>query len=1131
MPEETSDQPERRSVVNVLFDRRWKKVTAAVLIFVVAALILIPYGIRYGVKRAILANGGDAARIEDIDFNPFTGRLALTALDVTVDEERHLTVSEAELRLSWWPLFKKRIQINGIHLSDAEVTVVALQEGRWRLGGVTAQMLSGPEKEDGTSAWEFGLKTVTVENTRIDFRMPDFRGTLQVDKWEVERVFSWHPDEMARVSFAGKLNGSPLGFSGELTPFAEDRRGSFNLQAESLALKPFEKLLGASVRTVSGTVGVDSEIKMVQKADGNLQLAHEGRIRLADIRLQTPAAEASTGKLTYEGNLDIDMPASGTTRVSANGNLTGDQLATGSEAFSAELASLSWRGPVSLSLEEAARRIDAEGALQMKGIDAAAGENRFGEDRLDWDGVLKAEFSADGDIQTQADGSLESEKMSLTLSGAKLNAGHGGFSWKGQLKSRQSPEATGVEMEGEFALQNAEVTSDTFELKEAKLDWKGSVTCDLPKAEKGMTLRTDGRLESGPLDVVMPGTEARAGKESLQWEGKLDYLQTETTGRINMDGSLEAATVSFDSPDAGISEQRLQWNGKLSVYLPQPEGNPAMELDGRLNLGELQLALPGNQLSVRQDSLAWEGPLIYGKVAEPAVAKTGGTLQLRQLEVTDTDERYLILASSEITAEALRLIETSGVSGKILTVGGLQVFNPQRDKAANALVRAERVSVQDYTVDPQKELKFEAVSADSLKSFVARNADGNWSFTEGLALLSGPEKEKPAESRQAPAARKPRPQISLGKFDVRGDSGIQFVDRSITPAYDTRVTLQTLQLSGLDSTDSGQKSPFALAGKIGKYTDIKFDGTLQPFAERLSMDLEGSIEDLSLPPLSPYIVNAIGYKFASGQADARIEMTIQSGEMDGDTRFVFEQLKTKAVDPETLKKLDVEQTIPMETALSLLRDGDGTIKLRVPVSGDISNPKFSFNDAINQALVKATTKATMSYLKYALGPYGIAIAAAELAYKTASKAAAIRLEPLKFEAGQASLDATGQDYVDRLARILKDRPEARIRVCGLAVEAADKAALLAQNQAAAEASGETAEKSTADEAEEKVDESPEDEGPQVTPEQLQALAEARAGVIKDTLVESYGIEDDRILLCHPEIDKSGDGQPRAEILF
>jgi outer membrane protein OmpA-like peptidoglycan-associated protein len=182
----------------------------------------------------------------------------------------------------------------------------------------------------------------------------------------------------------------------------------------------------------------------------------------------------------------------------------------------------------------------------------------------------------------------------------------------------------------------------------------------------------------------------------------------------------------------------------------------------------------------------------------------------------------------------------------------------------------------------------------------------------------------------------------------------------------------------------------------------------------------------------------------------------------------------------------------------------------------------------------------MAYLKYALGPYGIAIAAAEVAYMAASQAGGIRLEPVKFTPGTTEIAPADQGYVEKLATILKDRPDARIRVCGLAAQVADQAAILPQGSGAAPEKDTTStpateEKTSADEAEEESYASTSAAAgstiAQLPPEQLEALAKARSMAIKDFLVEQHGIKDDRILLCHPEIDKTSEGKPRAEILF
>ena len=58
--------------------------------------------------------------------------------------------------------------------------------------------------------------------------------------------------------------------------------------------------------------------------------------------------------------------------------------------------------------------------------------------------------------------------------------------------------------------------------------------------------------------------------------------------------------------------------------------------------------------------------------------------------------------------------------------------------------------------------------------------------------------------------------------------------------------------------------------------------------------------------------------------------------------------------------------IPLQSALKVLRDKKGGVRLKIPNTGDASDPKFSFSDAINQALIKGLTLSTVSYLKYML---------------------------------------------------------------------------------------------------------------------------------------------------------------------
>jgi outer membrane protein OmpA-like peptidoglycan-associated protein len=204
----------------------------------------------------------------------------------------------------------------------------------------------------------------------------------------------------------------------------------------------------------------------------------------------------------------------------------------------------------------------------------------------------------------------------------------------------------------------------------------------------------------------------------------------------------------------------------------------------------------------------------------------------------------------------------------------------------------------------------------------------------------------------------------------------------------------------------------------------------------------------------------------------------------------------------------------MDTALNTLRDKNNTIKLTIPVQGNMADPKFDISDAINQALAKALKTGTLSYLKYALQPYGAMIMAAEYAGEAVTK---VRLNPVEFEAGQETLTATGQEYLAKVAKVMRERPKIAIKLCGVAVQR-DQLFFQQQQQ-----------QPVSDKAARQLPAQP---PPAMDERKLNDLAVQRAAVVKDHLVEKHGIPAAHLVDCRPriEVDKA-DAKPRTDLLI
>jgi hypothetical protein len=212
--------------------------------------------------------------------------------------------------------------------------------------------------------------------------------------------------------------------------------------------------------------------------------------------------------------------------------------------------------------------------------------------------------------------------------------------------------------------------------------------------------------------------------------------------------------------------------------------------------------------------------------------------------------------------------------------------------------------------------------------------------------------------------------------------------------------------------------------------------------------------------------------------------------------------------------------IPLTLALSLLRDLNGKISLTVPVSGDKSGTQVAIRDIIAQALVKAILGAVTSPLKM-LG------VVADLA----TGGAQALPEPIPCGSGLPVVEASADARVQQLGDALGGAPALRITLHGIAggpdVRTLQEAAVLGDLNAKLGVIGGL--KSLANRRERNAirdfltartsgDSAPElspdyrktlDEWAQaktVSDDQLRALANARAEVVKTALVTRQGVD-------------------------
>jgi hypothetical protein len=486
--------------------------------------------------------------------------------------------------------------------------------------------------------------------------------------------------------------------------------------------------------------------------------------------------------------------------------------------------------------------------------------------------------------------------------------------------------------------------------------------------------------------------------------------------------------------------------------------------------------------------------------------------------------KLILFGMSELTLKNLSAQSPNQVKVPEVRIEQLNVLQRLQDNQQPgddpSLFSASRATLQDVELAEAREISIELIELSGISSLLRRDSQGKWQPISGLFL---PVKER----KRSETGKSKRPvMVKIAQARIADQGLFRFEDRGVSPPFKTRVTISEASLTGLDSGKPEQPSTVSLVGKIDEYTAVSIQAKVTPFTQRLGLDLAAKIDDFDLPGLSPYVVRLIGYKVTSGHLDTAIELQSLQGDLKGKSEFTMSNAEVAPADAKIMEQFERQLRVPLPTALAVLKDNENKIKLVVPITGDIADPKFSFTDAFNQALVKGMTKAAASYLKYLFQPYGTMITVVELGIMAGKKITALRLDPVFFDPDSDTISENAFPYLVRVAELMKTRPQIRIKVCGLATEAdkGDEKETLGKKGPEQPT---TLEKSP--DAPE-VETYPEQLQPLTEDERLGRLAKQRAAGIKEYLVKNHGIENDRLLVCLPEYDAREKATPRVELL-
>ena len=274
---------------------------------------------------------------------------------------------------------------------------------------------------------------------------------------------------------------------------------------------------------------------------------------------------------------------------------------------------------------------------------------------------------------------------------------------------------------------------------------------------------------------------------------------------------------------------------------------------------------------------------------------------------------------------------------------------------------------------------------------------------------------KPArhvKARHSKASQSDKPIFKLTKVKIV-DGSSDFADLSLILPFAAQI--KSLD-GGADGISSDQKSTIKvdLKGNAYDLAPVDIKGEISPYLGNFNIDLK--FDGMPMPLVTPYMVQFAGYKIEKGKLTMGLHYQVEKGQLKASNNILIDQLELgEQVDNPNAVSL------PLGLAIALLKDSDGKIKLDVPLTGSLEDPKFDIGGIIVDALVNVLTKIVTS-------PFN---ALASLAGSDED------LSTVSFAPGKDALDAKETGKLDGVAKALKEKPVLNIEVKGAAFEEQD----------------------------------------------------------------------------------------------
>ncbi len=957
--------------------RWWFRTILLLLLLVTAFALSLPFGLRYGLRHWLLANGADQVEIGGVRINPFTVSLSLRDITIVRDGAAVLDKARIDLNIGLSRVIKHQAYIQSVEFHHLNLDLHQDADGRLRIASYTLP----PDREspaaetDATGTpWIFRADRVRIIDSLIHFTRPNLDLSLAIDRATLVRFTTEPGDKSGAFSFTGRLNDAPVTLKLDTLRVLPDLVFQGSVKAEQLRCDWLDRMLAPWLDPFTGSLDVDGGLGFASLSSGVMQVEYDGRLELRDGDIGGQAWKTAGRSLAWQGKVTFrDVPEQAMT-VTTDGSLHGTSLRLDlpGQQLVLQEPDLELRGRTTVTIAGTVR-VKSDASLVGKGSRLELPPYTYSDNGFHWQGTTFYDSgSADAGLKVRTDGSLRVHGTVFTDQADDLPLAAGGteLSWQGKIGFLGGPGAPRIDLAGTLAGREMAVRlRDRFRLD-----------------QKTLQLTAHGSLQTGD-QLALAGTASLQAAAFRFFQPSDKDAPTLALGSLRIDDLAAPGGREITVPLLRALDLEVNVRSDLPLHVTVPE----------IRLADIRTT---DLATVSARLLQVQTPRVRSLVNDHELVRLG-SVELKNLQA-DTDGS---VAVHRLSFDDLRFLDRGEKNGPpICRVGG--------------------ATLAGIRWSPDEGVSGDSLGFDDLYCTLVRRKDGSLDAGELLGAMRRPGATT-GQADRAQAGTGTHTAIRLGSVIVRGRSGLHFEDHTLAVPFISDLAIETLQVTGIDSGHPDRPARVRMAGTLENRAPLRVTGTVQPFADPLALAMKIKLKNYPLKRLSAYTVQSVGTALAAGRLKLKTSLTIADGRLDMQNHVVLKKLETRTISPELAKKLDNRLPVPLDSALSLLRDSKGDISLDVPLEGPLSDLNVGIGDILITALGKAIVPAASSYLVYALGPYA---ALAYVGVKVGEKMLEVSLPPVEFAPGSAGIDEKQKKYLERIATLLRDRPQTDLQL-------------------------------------------------------------------------------------------------------